>query len=41
MQEMTMDEIEQVDGGMADMIAFLLFWGIAYAGESLGWWSIG
>lgn len=40
-QEMTMDEVNQVDGGMADMLAFLLFWAIAYGLEALGIGNIG
>jgi hypothetical protein len=41
MQEMTMDEVERVDGGMADIFIYLLFVGIGYAGAELGWWEFG
>ena len=39
MQEMTMSEVEEVDGGMADMVAYLLFVGIGYAGAYFGLWE--
>jgi hypothetical protein len=40
MQEMTMDEVESVHGGITDFGGYLLFWAIAYCGSYLGWWEI-
>lgn len=39
MQELTLEQTEQVGGGIADAFAYLAFVAIAWIGRAAGWWE--
>lgn len=40
MQELTLEQTEQVGGGIAAAFAFLAFWAVAYALEAMGFGTV-
>lgn len=40
MQELTLEQTEQVGGGIAAAFAFIAFWAIAYAAQALGYGEV-